>query len=109
VIVGDHLPGLTPVSEKLAHLPERGVYNRFLNPDRVQLARTRITHFDLLPTILEHMGFRIEGGKLGMGLSGIGPVADDNDPRAKGIDWTKEMGTTLLDRSSILNQLWTTP
>lgn len=70
VIVGDHLTmGDTVFNDKM----DRSVYNVYINPSvKVDSAVTKnrqFTALDTMPTILETMGYKIDGHKLGLGVS----------------------------------------
>lgn len=70
VIVGDHLTmGNTIFNAKM----DRSVYNVYINSavkvdDKVMKNR-KFTALDTMPTILETMGYKIDGHKLGLGVS----------------------------------------
>ena len=102
VIMGDHLAMWNPVYEtKLEPAPARHVYNRFISSQPHAKNREEILHFDMLPTILEFIGFNIEGGKLGLGYSAISknmilPTEDEY----------QDMSENLLNKSEQYLRLW---
>jgi phosphoglycerol transferase len=102
VIMGDHLAMWNPVYEdKLEPTKERYVYNRFISSEPHAKNRETILHFDMLPTILEFIGFQIEGGKLGLGYSALSdnlilPTAEEY----------QDMSENLLNESEQYLQLW---
>lgn len=102
VIMGDHLAMWNPVYEnKLEPVEARYVYNRFISSEPHAKNREAILHFDMLPTILEFIGFRVEGGKLGLGYSALSdnlilPTAEEY----------QDMSENLLNESEQYLQLW---
>ena len=70
VIVGDHLTmgQAIPFKEKM----DRTVYNVYINSDTTNDIKTKkrqFTALDTMPTILEGLGYIIDGNKLGLGVS----------------------------------------
>ena len=106
-IIGDHLPQRTPISERLQTSVERTIYNRFLCKDDISFNRDEINHFDLLPTLLEMIGFTVDGGQLGLGVSALGPP-----DKAREAIWrsrTDAMRRTALNPSKVYDRLWRAP
>ena len=101
VILGDHLAMHNPVHKKLNSAKQRYIYNRFISNKLVTKNRENILHFDLFPTILEFIGFKIEGGKLGLGFSAIGK--DSDLPPTSIYD---DMNKDLLNQSEKYLELW---
>lgn len=69
IIVGDHL---TMSSSIFNEAMDRTVYDVYINSslqDKRYTQNRRFTALDTLPTILESMGYIIEGHKLGLGVS----------------------------------------
>ena len=66
VLVGDH----TRMGKHFQNIPNRRIYNTFINPCIIP-ANTNRTFWasDLLPSILESIGFQIENHRLGLGVS----------------------------------------
>jgi len=101
VIMGDHLAMENPVYEKLESIKERHIYNRLISARPVNKNRENILHFDMFPTILEFVGFQIQGGKLGLGYTAINqhsalPPANEFE----------EMEEDLLNQSDDYLELW---
>lgn len=69
VIVGDHLAMQNAISQKLALSDKRTIYNLFISQEKLYKRTDDMVHFDLLPTILELLGFRYPGHQLGLGHS----------------------------------------
>ena len=71
VMVGDH-PRMDPILVGDAETETRPVYNCILGSDR-KLARSmdnrQLTTMDLFPTVMEALGYTIEGRRLGIGTS----------------------------------------
>ncbi len=69
VIVGDHL---TMSSSIFSKDMDRTIYNTYINSIVQNKEHTKNRHFtalDTMPTILESIGYTIEGHKLGLGVS----------------------------------------
>jgi len=69
VIVGDHLTMSSTIFTKQM---DRTVYNVYMNAsisDKSHTQNRQFTALDTLPTILESMGYIIDGHKLGLGVS----------------------------------------
>ena len=102
VIMGDHLAMWNPVYEpKLEPVKERYVYNRLISNQPHAKNREEIVHFDMLPTILEFIGFSVEGGRLGLGYSAISKNMLLPPP-----DEYEDMTENLLNQSEQYLQLW---
>ena len=100
VIVGDHLAMENPIYTALEQVKPRTIYNQFITIRPLSKNRERILHFDLFPTILETLGFRISGGRLGLGYSAIDTnVIPPNDT-------LDEMNEDLLNASDQYLELW---
>jgi phosphoglycerol transferase len=101
VILGDHLARKNPVADRLETLPERYIFNKFISRGTMQKNREELVHFDLLPTLLEFIGFDAHGKPLGLGFSGFG--ADEAKPAP---DRYAQMTENLLNRSDTYLHLW---
>ena len=101
VIIGDHLAMYNPEYKVLDRTKKRYIYNQFISPQQVSKNRENILHFDVFPTILEFLGFDVEGGKLGLGYSAITP--DTPLPPATRYE---DMEEDLLNKSEKYLQLW---
>ena len=101
VILGDHLAMENPVYDKLEKVKERHIFNRFISNKPITKNRDEVLHFDMFPSILEFVGFKVEGGKLGLGFSAISKDADlppENE--------YEEMNEDLLNQSDEYLDLW---
>jgi len=101
IILGDHLAMENPVSSKLWTIKERHIYNRFISSTDISKNRENIVPFDLFPTILEFIGFKVEGGKLGLGYSAI-----SKDVVLPPADEYENMNENLLNKSDQYLDLW---
>jgi phosphoglycerol transferase len=101
VILGDHLARKNPVADRLETLPERYIFNKFISRDAFHKNRDDIVHFDLLPTMLEFIGFDTHGKPLGLGFGGFG--AQDQMPASNRF---ADMAENLMNRSETYLQLW---
>jgi phosphoglycerol transferase len=101
VILGDHLARKNPVADRLETLPERYIFNKFISREPMHKNREEIVHFDLLPTMLEFLGFDARGSRMGLGYGALG--AKDVKPDA---DRFAKMNESLLNRSDAYLQLW---
>jgi phosphoglycerol transferase len=101
VIVGDHLAVPNPAWSKLRQVQDRHIFNRFVGSSLPPADRPSVIPFDMLPTILEAMGFSVEGGRLGLGYAGF------NHP---GLlppqDRVEAVTTAALRASSAYRELW---
>lgn len=76
VILGDHLSMANEVYGLLRRVPQRTIFNRFDSPRPLPAKnREHIHHFDVLPTVLDMLGFRFAERRLGLGASGFGPLS----------------------------------
>jgi phosphoglycerol transferase len=101
VIMGDHLAMENPVYGKLHQAKQRLIYNKFIAKHLPEKNREEILPFDMLPSILEFIGFHVEGGKLGLGVSGF-----SNQNLSAKLMNDEEMGANLLNRSDQYLELW---
>lgn len=80
VIQGDHTSMSNVFWEDLPENYERGIYNCFMNTDKVPESEHRVaTTLDMFPTTLAAIGVEIEGERLGLGtnlFSGIPTLAE---------------------------------
>lgn len=65
VIVGDHLR----MGDDFDMPQERSIYNLFINAKEPKNTRRSLTQIDLFPSIVEAMGGKIKGHRLGLGTS----------------------------------------
>ena len=105
VVQGDHLSMGNTSYEKLIKNPQRRVFNMLIGARKDQIKNTdEVTHFDMLPTILELMGFVVEGERAGLGYSAIGPATV---PRPA--DRIAKMTEQLMNYSATYRSLWELP
>lgn len=105
VVQGDHLAMGNTSYDKLVTNRDRRVFNLLINDDPKLKANTReITHFDMLPTILDLIGLQVKEGRAGLGYSAIGPVRAPRTP-----DHVERMAERLLDYSATYRALWEPP
>ncbi len=105
VILGDHLAMENPVSNKLERIKERHIFNRFItgNNQPIDAYRDTLVPFDMLPSMLEFIGFKVEGGKLGLGYSAFSDQVSYPSESAYA-----DMQENLLNRSNAYLDLWRT-
>ena len=102
VVQGDHLAMGNTAYGKLVTNPERRVFNLLINDNPKLAANTReVTHFDMLPTVLDLVGLQVKGGRAGLGYSAIGPIRAPRPP-----DHVARMAEKLLDYSATYRALW---
>jgi phosphoglycerol transferase len=101
VVLGDHLGMKNPVYKKLESSNKRRIFNLFITEDKLILNREDMSEFDMYPTILESLGFRINEGRLGLGYSGFGNYTDKPS-----LDRHEEMNKKLLGYSPSYSLLW---
>ncbi|MYM33706.1 sulfatase-like hydrolase/transferase [Duganella sp. FT94W] len=101
VILGDHLARKNPLTEKLSQVSERTIFNRFIAQDAPPPNRAQMLHFDMLPTILEFVGYDVPDGRMGLGYSGFN-THRAQPPKQR----TADMEQNLLNRSPEYMALW---
>lgn len=101
VILGDHLAMENPVYKKLETIKERHIFNRFISNEPISKNREDMVPFDMFPTILEFIGFHVQGGKLGLGYTAFSK--DVSLPPASEYEDMKE---NLLNKSDKYLDLW---
>jgi phosphoglycerol transferase len=102
VVQGDHLAMGNSSYEKLIQNPNRTVFNLLLGGDgRLAKNTDQVTHFDMLPTILDLIGLRVEGERAGLGYSAIGPIKVPRPP-----DRIARMTEQLMNYSEAYRDLW---
>ncbi|MGQ5487442.1 sulfatase-like hydrolase/transferase [Thauera sp. ZXT1-4] len=105
VVQGDHLAMGNSSYQKLVRNPERRVFNLLISNDAKLAANTReVTHFDMLPTILDLVGLQVKDGRAGLGYSAIGPVRAPRPP-----NHVASMSEKVLDYSATYRSLWEPP
>jgi phosphoglycerol transferase len=102
VVIGDHLAVPNPVYGKLQLAgPKRGIFNLFLGDDLPPPNRNEIMPFDLFPTLVELVGFRVQGDRLGLGYSAVGH-AEAEPPPQRAEQWS----ISALRGSARYDRLW---
>jgi phosphoglycerol transferase len=102
VVQGDHLAMGNTSYDKLAANPHRTVFNLLMTGNRKLTKNTeQVTHFDMLPTILDLMGFKVEGERAGLGYTALGPA---RVPRPA--DRLATMSAQLMNYSEAYRNLW---
>lgn len=101
VIIGDHLASPNKVYDKLENYKNRLVYNSWISDNKIEKNRDEIVHFDVAPSILEFIGFEVEGNKYGLGNSAF--LENSNPPNKSRI---KEMNDNLLKQSDFYLKFW---
>lgn len=80
VLLGDHLAMTNPMINKLNRSQDRLVFNNYITKNLpLHKNRDEITSVDHFPSILDSMNIKVEGGKLGLGISGFGNVMLPNN------------------------------
>ena len=105
VVQGDHLAMGNTSYDVLIRNPERRVYNLLIGGDKHLVKNTdEVTHFDMLPTILDLVGLKVHGERAGLGYSAIGPATVPRPP-----DRIATMTTQLDNYSAAYRALWELP
>ena len=105
VVQGDHLAMGNTSYEKLISNPNRTVFNLLIGGGKRLMKNTdQVTHFDMLPTMLDLIGLKVEGDRAGLGYSAIGPVSE---PRPA--DRIARMTAQLMNYSETYRALWESP
>lgn len=99
VIIGDHLTMPSTLSDQIAQVPHRSIFNAFVSPEPHAKARESLVHFDMLPTILDFMGLQVAGGKLGLGDSAFqdGQDATIDEQRQKMVRGLQHQSRTYVN------------
>ncbi len=102
LVQGDHLAMGNTSYQKLISEPNRTVFNLLLGgPGRLRKNTEDVTHFDMLPTMLELIGLRVEGDRAGLGYSAIGAP-----PAGRPTDRMARIDAVLANRSPSYLRLW---
>lgn len=102
LVQGDHLAMGNTSYEKLISNPQRTVFNLLLGGEKGVAKNTdEVTHFDMLPTILDLIGLRVEGDRAGLGYSAIGTAAVTRPPERMA-----RMQEVLQNYSETYRRLW---
>ncbi len=100
VVVGDHLAMENPLSADLARAKDRSPFNLFWTPGKPGLTGRDIAYYDLFPSILEFLGFDVQGGRLGLGWNALGDdTSFDSDDRWRNLN-------RMLQNSTRYAKLW---
>ena len=104
VIQGDHLTMQNPLYDQLLKAKKRTVYNLLIGDFAgLQKNNDHVNHFDMLPTTLDFIGLKVDGGKAGLGYSAFNSISTkDADKR------NVEMQENVLNYSKAYNSLWET-
>jgi phosphoglycerol transferase len=102
VIVGDHLAMPNPVSRSLASSPQRTIFSMFISDEPVQIATDAVVlPFDMFPTILQFVGVRVEGGRLGLGRAAFADA-----PARRPAEDLEALMADVMNPSAAYEQLW---
>lgn len=74
VVMGDHLRLMgrnNTFVEQLEGIEGRTIFNRIWSPDGVEFAVDEIDQLSMYPTLLELLGYEIENGRAGVGVSAL--------------------------------------
>lgn len=101
VIMGDHLAMANSASSKLTQNKYRSIFNMIITKEKLHKNTDEIVNFDMLPTILESLGFYYKGGRLALGYSAI------REHRAEhASDRIPDMEKQLVFDSKLYKQFW---
>jgi phosphoglycerol transferase len=104
VIQGDHLAMGNTAYDKLIQSPKRTVFNLLIS-NRKRVKNTEdVTHFDMFPTILDLIGLKVEGERLGLGYSALG-VPQVPRPAER----QAQLQQVLQNYSAAYRKLWQEP
>ncbi|HEY0562392.1 MAG TPA: sulfatase-like hydrolase/transferase [Methylophilus sp.] len=101
VLMGDHIAMENPVFGKLHQAQERLIFNKFISKTPAKANRDAVLPFDMLPTILDFIGFKVVGSKLGLGVSAF----SKDDVSALLLD-KADLDENLLNKSALYLDLW---
>lgn len=100
LVMGDHLSAKSELTPQLDAVVGRSIYNRLIVPAPLAPNRTGIDHFDIYPTLLAALGFRIGDGQLALGCAAIGEV------RCRSLVDDPTAVAGLGQRSKLYESLW---
>lgn len=100
VILGDHRAMANPLMPKLESAPYRFLFNLIISNRKLNKYSDNVVHFDMLPIILDSLGFQYPQGRLGLGYSALEPSTSIPPDRIPVMD--KE----IENHSKIYNKLW---
>lgn len=102
VVIGDHLAYPNPIYDRLQKAGDRrGMFNLFIGRDLPKANTAELLPFDLFPTLLELVGVRVNGDRLGLGYSAVG---EPEAVRPQG--WTERWSKVVVRSSARYDQLW---
>ena len=101
VVLGDHLSMRNAVYDKLTATDERFIYNKFIPSSSFKKNRESIVHFSIAPTVLNSLGFDLDGFRYGLGTSSI---FDQDEPTNE--KWIKSLMENLDRPSDYYNNFW---
>jgi phosphoglycerol transferase len=101
VILGDHLSMKNTSYAKLDRIRERTIFNLFISKERFVARLDTVTHFDMLPTMLDFIGLEVPGGRMGLGRSAFGPA-----PPEPWETWRAAVRRASTSRSAAYSRLW---
>jgi hypothetical protein len=98
--------GSFSISNKLKLNPNRTVFNLFISPTPLEINRKEFSHFSMLPSVLEALDFKVEGKRLGLGLSGFGEI--DNMLKKTHLDYMspQTINPRIIAPSDYYNRFW---
>lgn len=102
VIIGDHLAFDNHTMDRtLTAQSKRTIYNKFILTTPQPKNREQIVHFDILPSVLNVLGFEFADNKLGLGISGFGNIAE-----LESTTRVANMRKQLMNRSAKYVSFW---
>ena len=102
VVTGDHLVMANAISHKLNQSQDHYIYNLLISNAKLKKTRDNIVHFDLLPSILQALGFSWGDDRLGLGYSAFGLINPGLEPEKR----LNQLKKTILSNSTTYNKLW---
>ncbi|WP_298068378.1 sulfatase-like hydrolase/transferase [uncultured Mailhella sp.] len=101
LVMGDHLSRMPRLGDlELKNVEGRYVLCSLHRDGSLRPMRSIITHFDLFPSLLAAMGFKIEGDRLGFGYNVFSrEIAPDADSRSR-------LKKRVLSHSKTYERLW---
>lgn len=101
VILGDHLAKPNPVADKLQLEDKRRIFNLFIAQPQFRPSTQELIPFDMFPTLVELLGIDVDGGRLGLGFSGVADDLDEGPPQRVGM-----VDVATLRGSAAYRRLW---
>lgn len=104
VILGDHLAVGNPVYDKVRRQADRTIVNLFVGAPAPPRPAQALVPFDMFPSLLDILGIKVPGGRLGLGVSAWADPLPAERPQG-----LEHMHLPSLAASRAYTRLWRRP